>query len=94
MDPYTLAVIKALPFFLFPISFPMANEARPCPCELGDQFDYKGLGQEVQIEHIKAYVSKPQSNTDKAVIVVQDIYGWELPNTRFFADLLAAHGYT
>ncbi|XP_053569015.1 carboxymethylenebutenolidase homolog [Bombina bombina] len=72
----------------------MANEARPCPCDLGDEFDYKGLGQEIQIDHIKAYVSKPQTSTDKAVIVVQDIYGWELPNTRLFADLLAANGYT
>ncbi|KAM4705819.1 carboxymethylenebutenolidase homolog isoform 1-T2 [Rhinophrynus dorsalis] len=72
----------------------MANEAQPCPCDLGDQFDYKGLGHETQIEHIKAYVSKPQTTTDKAVIVVQDIYGWELPNTRLFADLLASHGYT
>ncbi|MEE6512685.1 hypothetical protein FKM82_019839 [Ascaphus truei] len=78
---------------LHPMDFPMANEERPCPCDLGDQFDYNGRGQEVQIEHIKAYVSKPQSSTDKAVIVVQDIYGWELPNTRFIADLLTDHGY-
>ncbi|PIO41186.1 hypothetical protein AB205_0123630, partial [Aquarana catesbeiana] len=72
----------------------MANEARPCPCELGDQFDYKGLGEEVQIEHIKAYVTKPKTTTDKAIIVVQDVYGWELTNTRYFVDLLAEHGYT
>ncbi|XP_068091530.1 carboxymethylenebutenolidase homolog [Hyperolius riggenbachi] len=73
----------------------MANEAKPCPCDLGDEFDdYKALGQEVQIEHIKAYVTKPQKATDKAIIVVQDVYGWELPNTRYFADLLASHGYT
>lgn len=71
----------------------MANEAQPCPCELGDQFDYKGLGKEIQIEHIKVYISKPNTNTDKAIIVVQDVYGWELPNTRYFADLLASHGY-
>ncbi|KAM5156914.1 carboxymethylenebutenolidase homolog [Mantella aurantiaca] len=72
----------------------MANEANPCPCALGDQFDYKGLGEEVQIEHIKAYVSKPEKATDKAIIVAQDVYGWELPNTRYFADLLASNGYT
>ncbi|KAM4689794.1 carboxymethylenebutenolidase homolog [Discoglossus pictus] len=71
----------------------MANEARPCPCDLGDKFDYGGHGQELQIDHIKAYVTKPQTSTDKAVIVVQDIFGWELPNTRFIADLVAAHGY-
>ncbi|XP_056376684.1 carboxymethylenebutenolidase homolog isoform X2 [Hyla sarda] len=75
------------------VKFPMANEAKPCPCELGDQFDYKGLGNEVQIDHIKAYISKPKTSTDKAIIVVQDVYGWKLPNTRYMADLLASHGY-
>lgn len=72
----------------------MANEANPCPCDLGDEFDYKGLGEEIQVEHIKAYVSKPKTTTDKAIIVVQDIYGWELSNTRLMADMLAANGYT
>uniref|UniRef100_A0A8C5M483 Carboxymethylenebutenolidase homolog n=1 Tax=Leptobrachium leishanense TaxID=445787 RepID=A0A8C5M483_9ANUR len=71
----------------------MANEARPCPCDIGDTFDHECKGQEIQIEHIKAYVCKPHSSTDKAIIVVQDIFGWELPNTRFMADLLSAHGY-
>ncbi|KAM8966484.1 carboxymethylenebutenolidase homolog [Pelodytes ibericus] len=71
----------------------MANEALPCPCDLGDKFEHGGRGQEVQIEHIKAYVSKPDSSTDKAIIVVQDIFGWQLPNTRFIADLLTTQGY-
>ncbi|XP_053324017.1 carboxymethylenebutenolidase homolog [Spea bombifrons] len=71
----------------------MANEARPCPCDIGDKFEHEGQGEEIQIEHIKAYVCKPKSSTDKAIIVVQDIFGWELPNTRFIADLLCAHGY-
>ncbi|CAJ1082291.1 carboxymethylenebutenolidase homolog [Xyrichtys novacula] len=72
----------------------MANEANPCPCDIGDRMEYGGLGQEVQIEHIKAYVVKPSTASDKAVIVIQDIYGWELPNTRYMADMLAANGYT
>ncbi|KAM8967008.1 carboxymethylenebutenolidase homolog [Pelodytes ibericus] len=71
----------------------MANETQPCPFDLGDEFDCKGLGQEVQIDHIKAYVCKPKLPSDKAVIVVHDIFGWELPNTRLFVDLLASHGY-
>ncbi|XP_054047814.1 carboxymethylenebutenolidase homolog isoform X2 [Rissa tridactyla] len=70
----------------------MANELRPCPCGIGDRFDYEGCGQEVQVEHIKAYVCKPAS-TDKAVIVIHDIFGWQLPNTRYMADMLAANGY-
>ncbi|KAG7525662.1 hypothetical protein JOB18_030294 [Solea senegalensis] len=71
----------------------MANEAKPCPCDIGDRMDYGGLGQEVQIEHIKAYLVKPSTESDKAVIVIQDIYGWQLPNTRYMADMLAANGY-
>ncbi|KAI3355211.1 hypothetical protein L3Q82_018073 [Scortum barcoo] len=71
----------------------MANEAKPCPCDIGDRMDYGGLGQELQIEHTKAYVVKPSSASDKAIIVIQDIYGWQLPNTRYIADILAANGY-
>lgn len=71
----------------------MANESNPCPCDIGDKSEYGGKGSEVQIEHLKAYVSKPVYSTEKAVIVVQDIFGWQLPNTRFIADLIASHGY-
>lgn len=71
----------------------MANESRPCPCDIGDKFDYGGRGEEVQIEHIKVYVCKPPVSTDKAVIVIHDIFGWELPNTRYIADMLATNGY-
>lgn len=71
----------------------MANEAKPCPCDIGDRMDYGGLGHEVHIEHVKAYVVKPSSASDKAIIVIQDIYGWQLPNTRYMADMLAANGY-
>ncbi|XP_053107105.1 carboxymethylenebutenolidase homolog isoform X1 [Hemicordylus capensis] len=71
----------------------MANEAKPCPCDIGDKLEYEGLGQEVSIEHIKAYINKPALSTDKAVIVIHDIFGWQLSNTRYIADMLAAHGY-
>ncbi|KAK5850228.1 hypothetical protein PBY51_014494 [Eleginops maclovinus] len=71
----------------------MANEARPCPCDLGDRMEYVGLGQEVQIEHIGAYVVKPSAPSDKAIIVIQDIFGWQLSNTRYMADLVADKGY-
>ncbi|XP_064016873.1 carboxymethylenebutenolidase homolog isoform X2 [Pogoniulus pusillus] len=71
----------------------MANESRPCPCDIGDRFDYGGRGQEVQIEHIKAYVGKPPVSTDKAVLVIHDIFGWQLPNTRYIADMLTSNGY-
>ncbi|KAM9693922.1 carboxymethylenebutenolidase homolog isoform 2-T2 [Trichechus inunguis] len=72
----------------------MANEANPCPCDIGHKMEYGGLGHEVQIEHMRAYVSKPPVNTGRAVIVIQDIFGWQLPNTRYMADMIAANGYT
>uniref|UniRef100_A0A8D1QRX3 Carboxymethylenebutenolidase homolog n=1 Tax=Sus scrofa TaxID=9823 RepID=A0A8D1QRX3_PIG len=33
----------------------MANEAHPCPCDIGHRIEYGGLGHEVQVEHIKAF---------------------------------------
>ncbi|XP_029004747.1 carboxymethylenebutenolidase homolog [Betta splendens] len=71
----------------------MANETKPCPCDIGDRLEYGGLGREVQIQHIKAYVVEPSKVSDKAIIVIQDIYGWQLPNTRYMADMLASNGY-
>lgn len=80
---------------LFPLAcLQMANEARPCPCDIGDRLDYGGLGHEVELEHTKAFVVRPTCASDKAVIVIQDIYGWQLPNTRYMAAMLAANGYT
>ncbi|XP_076972966.1 carboxymethylenebutenolidase homolog [Tamandua tetradactyla] len=72
----------------------MANEASPCPCDIGHRLEYGGMGREAQVEHIKAYVSKSPAATGKAVIVVHDIFGWQLPNTRYMADMITAHGYT
>nr|XP_060630628.1 carboxymethylenebutenolidase homolog [Anolis sagrei ordinatus] len=71
----------------------MANEANPCPCKLGDKFDYEGQGREVSVGHIRAYLAKPPHHTDKAVIVIHDVFGWQLPNTRYIADMLASNGY-
>ncbi|XP_075922241.1 carboxymethylenebutenolidase homolog isoform X4 [Petromyzon marinus] len=77
----------------------MANEAKPCPCELGDVMPYSGQGQEVRAGHVDSYLSaaQPGANGEASVrglIIIQDIYGWKLPNTRFIADWLAGQGYT
>ncbi|KAL8194195.1 UNVERIFIED_CONTAM: hypothetical protein K2H54_004016 [Gekko kuhli] len=71
----------------------MANEANPCPCNAGDTLDYESLGHEIPVEHISAYLCKPFLPAEKAVIVIHDIYGWQLPNTRYIVDMLAANGY-
>ncbi|XP_007953990.1 carboxymethylenebutenolidase homolog [Orycteropus afer afer] len=72
----------------------MANEAHPRPCDIGHKMEYGGQGHEVQVEHVRAYISKPPVDTGRAVIVIQDIFGWQLPNTRYMADMIAANGYT
>lgn len=72
----------------------MANEAYPCPCDIGHRIEYGGLGHEVQVEHIKAYLTKSPMDAGKAVVVIQDIFGWQLPNTRYMADMIAGNGYT
>ncbi|XP_036752588.2 carboxymethylenebutenolidase homolog isoform X1 [Manis pentadactyla] len=71
----------------------MANEAQPCPCDIGHKIEYGGMGHEVQVQHIKAYVTKPSTDTGKAVVIIQDIFGWQLPNTRYMADMIAGNGY-
>lgn len=77
----------------FPADFQMANESRPFPCDIRDRFDYECCGQEVQVEHIKAYVCKPLASAVKAVIVIQNKFGWQLPNMRYMADMIAANGH-
>nr|XP_020032447.1 carboxymethylenebutenolidase homolog isoform X4 [Castor canadensis] len=72
----------------------MANEAHPCPCDIGHRLEYGGMGHEVQVEHIQAYVTRSPVDAGKAVIVIQDIFGWQLPNTRYMADMIAGNGYT
>ncbi|OWK02317.1 CMBL [Cervus elaphus hippelaphus] len=72
----------------------MANEAHPCPCDIGHRIEYGGLGHEVQVEHVKAYLTKCPVDAGKAVVVIQDIFGWQLPNTRYMADMIAGNGYT
>uniref|UniRef100_A0A493TSA6 Carboxymethylenebutenolidase homolog n=1 Tax=Anas platyrhynchos platyrhynchos TaxID=8840 RepID=A0A493TSA6_ANAPP len=71
----------------------MANESRLFPCDIGDRFDYECCGKEVQVEHIKAYVCKPLASAVKAVIVIQDIFGWQLPNMRYMADMPSAQTF-
>uniref|UniRef100_A0A5F4W3H4 Carboxymethylenebutenolidase homolog n=1 Tax=Callithrix jacchus TaxID=9483 RepID=A0A5F4W3H4_CALJA len=72
----------------------MADEAYPCPCDIGHRLEYGGMGHEVQVEHIKAYVTKSPVDGGKAVIVIQDIFGWQSPNIRYMADMISGNGYT
>ncbi|NXO01858.1 CMBL Carboxymethylenebutenolidase, partial [Rhinopomastus cyanomelas] len=67
--------------------------ADPFLYHTGERSHYGSLGHEVQIEHINAYVCRPSSFTDKAVIVIHDIFGWLFPDIRYIVDLIASNGY-
>ncbi|OXB65191.1 hypothetical protein ASZ78_004948, partial [Callipepla squamata] len=67
--------------------------ADPFLYNTGERSGYGCLGHELQVEHIKAYVCRPSYFTDKAVIVVHDIFGWMFPDIRYIVDLIAGHGY-
>ncbi|XP_009069605.1 PREDICTED: carboxymethylenebutenolidase homolog [Acanthisitta chloris] len=67
--------------------------ADPFLYNTGERARYGCLGHEVQIEYLKAYVCGPTFLTDKAVIVVHDVFGWRFPDIRFIVDFIARHGY-
>lgn len=67
--------------------------ADPFLYDTGERSHYGCLGHEVQIEYLKAYVCRPSFSTDKAVIVVHDVFGWRFPDIRYIVDLIASHGY-
>uniref|UniRef100_A0A8C3MJ58 Carboxymethylenebutenolidase homolog n=1 Tax=Geospiza parvula TaxID=87175 RepID=A0A8C3MJ58_GEOPR len=67
--------------------------ADPFLYNTGERSHYGCLGHEVQIDYLKAYVCRPSFSTDKAVIVVHDVFGWQFPDIRYIVDLIAGHGY-
>ncbi|XP_032076349.1 carboxymethylenebutenolidase homolog [Thamnophis elegans] len=72
----------------------MTSGDLPFQYDIGKRRNYEGRGQEVQIQNIKAYVCQPPSDTNTAVILVHDIFGWQFPDTRYVADIIASKGYT
>ncbi|XP_074842063.1 carboxymethylenebutenolidase homolog [Carettochelys insculpta] len=71
----------------------MASAVPPFLYDIGKRTNYVDLGHEEQVGHMKAYVCKPSSDTDKAVVVVHDILGWQFPDIRYIVDLIASEGY-
>ncbi|XP_077994001.1 carboxymethylenebutenolidase homolog [Glandiceps talaboti] len=66
------------------------------PCDPGDtRDDYIANGTDIVINaNLSAYLVEPVGSCVGAVIVIHDIYGYELGATRLIADELATHGYT
>lgn len=80
-----------------------ADAMDAAPCCLGVVRDGKGLaGREITLGGAPAYVSWPASDAAMAaastgsvgVLVVHDIWGFNIPNAKYIADHMAANGMT
>jgi dienelactone hydrolase len=54
--------------------------------------DYEGKGKEESWEGIDVY-TVGSSVSYSAVLFITDVYGWRVPQTRYLADKIAAHGH-
>ncbi|XP_070536197.1 carboxymethylenebutenolidase homolog [Ptychodera flava] len=68
----------------------------PGPCDRGDGHDdYVANGTDIAINNdVNAYLVEPIGSCLAAVVVIHDIYGYEMGATRLVADELASRGYT
>ena len=53
-------------------------------CFKGFTWGQKPTGSEVVLGHNKAYVTG--TNPNVAIMLIHDLFGWTLPNTRILAD--------
>lgn len=66
------------------------------PCCVGVTRNSEGLvGKEIKGKNVKLYHSSPKARnwTRMGVVVIHDIFGFELPNGKYIADHLATQGY-
>ncbi|KAK9809229.1 hypothetical protein WJX72_011712 [[Myrmecia] bisecta] len=65
---------------------------RQC-CDKG--YDWAGtpVGTVRKLGGLDTYISQPAKQTDKAILVIGDVWGWELKNARLTADKYAAAGF-
>jgi len=64
---------------------------RAC-CEEGNvhQTEYRGCGSVVTVGDMNMYVT---GEGERAIILINDIFGYDITNTRIFCDLVAAGGF-
>ncbi|XP_062836912.1 carboxymethylenebutenolidase homolog isoform X2 [Anolis carolinensis] len=71
----------------------MTSKDLPFQYDIGRRSNYVGRGKEIHFDNINAYVCQPDYDTNNAVILVHDIYGWQFPDTRYITDIFASNGY-
>ncbi|KAK7702718.1 hypothetical protein SLS57_011217 [Botryosphaeria dothidea] len=63
-------------------------------CTVGFKHEGQAIGKIEKVAGINTYLSYPASkSTENAVIIITDIFGYELINAQLIADQLAANGY-
>jgi dienelactone hydrolase len=66
-----------------------------CPdCIKGSLDEGTPRGEEIVVEGIPCYLSKPTTSNGAAIILGTDIFGYKLVNARLIADVFADAGYT
>ena len=56
----------------------------PESCTIGFRWDGKPIGERTTLGDLDCYVTG--SNPESAVLIIHDIFGWTLKNTRLLAD--------
>lgn len=57
-------------------------------CLQGFQWDGKPEGEEIMLGDLKTYVVGP-TDSNAAILLIHDIFGWTFPNLRLLADYYA-----
>ncbi|KXS13739.1 alpha/beta-hydrolase [Gonapodya prolifera JEL478] len=72
----------------------MAATVPPDCCTNGYIFAGTPTGKEEKLNGLDCYVAMPASNsTASSILIIHDIFGWKMPNTRLVADALAKEGF-
>ncbi|KAK9815250.1 hypothetical protein WJX72_000688 [[Myrmecia] bisecta] len=68
------------------------EEFKAC-CSGGHIWQGTPSGSEGTVGGVSAYIAEPATASDKAVLLLTDIYGWQAKNPRLIADRLAQNGF-
>jgi dienelactone hydrolase len=67
----------------------LSKMSGPC-CYSGVLHDATPVGVEGRLHGLDCYISEPASGVAKGIVVIlTDVFGWRLPNTRALADQYA-----
>lgn len=70
----------------------MSHEQAHAPCCLGTVHQGELKGKQIELGPLTTYLTGDVSRGGRAVLIIPDVYGFSIPNTRLYADQLAAEG--